>query len=300
MRTIIIFVIVLLVLLIGSLILRGVFPRTHVKTMVEGPFSLSKTEPLGKTQDLQDAFLRSGTGTIQAFVYILPYQRTSHAVVCSSGNLGDPLCGSDGFQVCSCNGSDCSNCSHKGFHTLLNLSRSLRLEILNAPDASRPNSAYAQLVARTSRRSETGSQMTATQVTEETFRLPAIPFQKWTMITIAREGRRVDVFYNDEIVLSKRAQNMLDTAVMVAPLTAGSDVLAGKIGKVRFFERRLGLPEVKTSYQQLANTKGEPHFSDLNFSKLVANLNPCPDGKCFSSISVHPPSGLAEFRSSYS
>ena len=33
----------------------------------------------------------------------------------------------------------------------------------------------------------------------ETFVLPPLPFQKWTMITINREGRRFDIYYNSTL-----------------------------------------------------------------------------------------------------
>lgn len=300
MTTTIIIVISLLVLLIGALIVRGVFPRSSVTTTVNGPFSLSETKSLGKATDVQNAFLKTGTGTVQAFVYLLPYQRTGQAVVCSSGNASDPKCGSGRYSVCPCNRADCTNCQHKGFQTVLNLSKLIRLEILNTPDASRPNSAYAHIVARTVRKPENTELATGSEVTIETFPLPPIPFQKWTMVTIALEGRRVDVFYNDEIVLSKRCDNILDVSVLLAPLISGSSELSGQVGKVRFFDKRLTLSDVKTGYKQLANTKGEPDFSEMNFSKLMSNLNPCPNGNCLPGLTINPPSGLAEFQTIFS
>lgn len=300
MTTTIILVISLLVLLVGFLIVRGLIPKASVPVEVEGPYPLSFTKDIGTVKNAQDVLVNKQTGTVQVFVYVLPYQRTATATACSSGNKGDPACGTDRYDICDCNGTDCSNCAHKGFEYLLNLSQVIRLEVLNVPDASRPNSAYAQLVVRTIRKAESTAVDTADKRTIETFPLPPIPFQKWTMVTIARDSRRIDVFYNDEVVLSKRTQNMIDFSAAFSTFKSGSPSLSGKIGKIRFFDRRLALPEVKEAYKSLANTRGEPSFSPINFKEVFSNLNLCPSGDCLSGLSVNPPSGLVEWSSSYS
>lgn len=90
----------------------------------------------------------------------------------------------------------------------------------------------------------------------EIIELPELPLQKWTMLTILRDGRRFDVMYDDKIVNSTRLQ--------FYPLTPSNSMKIGNsslIGKAIHFlvaSKRLTPAEVTSEYQKLADTNGAP------------------------------------------
>ena len=274
-----------------------------------GPFNLAQ-KPQVATSEVTKLLLNStNTGTLQAFVYPLQAQKTGTVTLCNpsgSANPGEPNCSSGQYNMCECVGNDCSKCSHSGYVNVINISNVIRVELLAAPDAGRPNAASAQLVVRTTGMSDPKSQGCAIKshempvqeadkswigdtrlccnvplangecpgnnrmsnlsvfcrtgellkdpnavpgmspiidylnenilvcdkpnipkvqvVFEETIPLPELPFQKWTMITIAREGRRFDIYYNGKIVTSKRTQNVVDTRAAYGPITRRSNL----------------------------------------------------------------------------
>ena len=224
---------------------------------------------------------------------VLPFQKTGQATSCSA-NPGDPMCSSDRYNICECVMRDCSQCHHKGYNSLLNVSNVLKMEIVSSPDASRPGQASAQLAIRTY---GIPADKTSEQTSIETFALPPLPFQKWIAVTISREGRRFDVFYNNDIVLSKRTRYSLDhTSVGSAPI-AGDSRLNGQLAFFRVFPERLNLQRVGIEYAKVTNTNGEPQFS-VNMD-LITKMNPCPNGACIKPITVRPASPLYSWDTQY-
>jgi len=86
--------------------------------------------------------------------------------------------------------------------------------------------------------------------------LPELPLQKWTFLTILRDGRRFDVMYDDKIVMSHRLQYY--------PLTPSNSLRLGNsklIGKAVHFlvaDKRLTPADVTSEYKKLADTNGAP------------------------------------------
>lgn len=268
------------------------------KKDVKGPYVLQKVQDIGDVKDTQTMLSVSNSGTLQAFVYPLAFQRTGKVSMCSDGTTpqpGEPDCNSGRFGICACEGTDCSKCKHVGYVNIINISNVLRLEMLTSPDASRQNAALVQLVVRTLRKKATSND---TQVVEETLVLPMIPIQRWTMITIARDGRRYDVYYNNKLVMSKRTEHVLDINSAVGPIQSGDSNLYGSITNVEVFPGRLSQADVSSNYARLANTTGEPYSSqtDVSFSDLVPI---CKDGSCLKGISVRPASPLLDWDTQY-
>jgi hypothetical protein len=118
----------------------------------------------------------------------------------------------------------------------------------------------AQLIVKTETNSLTGS--TVTQKYIETFTLPPIPLQRWTMVTVAREGRRFDVFYNDAIVLSKQTLNMPISNKINSNLrgvVSGSASLMGVLSSATVAAKRYTVQDVQAKYKELADTRGQPY-----------------------------------------
>ncbi len=265
---------------------------------VKGPYPLQTVKEIGEVKDTQTVLTASNSGTLQAFVYPLAYQRTGEVSMCSDGTSpqpGEPDCNSGRFGICACEGTDCSKCKHIGYVNIINISNVVRLEMLTSPDASRQNAALVQLVVRTLRKKVTSND---TEVIEETLVLPMIPLQKWTMITIARDGRRYDVYYNDKIVTSKRTEHVLDINSAVGPIQSGDSRLTGTITDVSVYPDRLSASAVSANYARLADTNGKPYSSqtDIGISELFGF---CKDGACLKGISVRPASPLMDWDTNY-
>jgi hypothetical protein len=134
-------------------------------------------------------------------------------------------------------------------------------------------------------------------VFEETIPLPNIPFQKWTFLTIAREGRRFDVYYNGKVVASKRTQNIVDTRAAYGPITAGDPNLIGKIAFVESFPEKLTQSQVEEKYKANSDTTGQPNVTaPMNIFDYLPN---CEGGGCITGPQVRPTSPLLDWDTQY-
>jgi len=277
------------------------------KPVVDTALSLSDRPQVASADATKQLLNATNTGTIQAFVYPLQAQKTGTVVLCNpsgSANPGEPNCSSGEYNLCRCVGNDCSKCIHSGYVNILNISNVIRLELLAAPDASRQRAAGAQLVVRTlgmssplvNNQPNPAAPRTET-VFEETIPLPNIPFQKWTFVTIAREGRRFDVYYNGKLIMSKRTQNVVDVRSAFGPIVAGDPSLKGTITRVESFPEKLTQPQIEAKYKEQADTTGQPHMaSTLNVLDYIPN---CKGGGCLTGPSVRPTSPLLDWETPY-
>lgn len=269
--------------------------RDEQQKIMQGPFTLESKPKLGNPDDTKKLLNSTNTGTLQAFVYPLQAQKSGTLTLCNpsgSANPGEPECSSGKYNLCKCVENDCSKCAHSGYVNVINISNVIRLEILAAPDASRQNAASAQLVVRTLGMSD-GKQT----VFQETIPLPNIPFQKWTMVTIAREGRRFDIYYNGNIVASKRTQYIVDVKTGYSSITAGDDNLIGKIALVEVFPDKLKQSDVMLYYQSHADTTGKPYLSEP--MNILDHIPKCEGGDCNAGPKVRPTSPLLDWETQY-
>lgn len=269
-----------------------------VANVIKGPFNLQQGKQIADTKASQSMVATGNTGTFQGFVYPIFFQRTGQLSLCSDGTTpqpGEPNCNSGRFGICACVGTDCSPCKHVGYVNLVNISNVIRLELLNAPDASRRNAALVQLVVRTLRNKAITN---TTEVVEETIALPSLPIQKWTLVTIAREGRRYDIYYNTSLVASKRTEHVLDINSAIGPVIAGDSNLQGSIVDITVSPGRLSASQVASNYARLADTNGQPYLSkqDVNLMDYVPT---CEGGACLKGPSVRPSSPLMDWVTQY-
>ena len=294
--------------ILGVLLLVAVFIATYLFTkqistislVKNGPFTLTSPTSAVTSSDFPsitaaNQFLKNGTGTFQCFVYLDSLSKSGGAVGC--GQPGSPQC-SGLFDPCKCaTTSDCTNCAHNGYNTLVALYGVYKLEVLTAPDASRPSSVLAQLAVQTS--STVGSTVTNYI---ETIPLPPLSLQKWTMITIAKEGRRIDIYYNDHLVSSSSMQNMIVVTGDGTIVMTGDIGLSGTMGVVRFDTGRLPVTAVSALYSKLADTRGAPMAiqMDVRGATAAASSNStawyeqivkalCLDGSCLTAPKIQAP-----------
>jgi hypothetical protein len=271
-------------------VLRPTSPSTT--TIKNGPFDLSKIENAINASDfatntIANAFVNDGEGTFQCFVILDALSRTGGHVDCGVGS-NKPDCDSGLYNVCTCTAvGDCTNCKHEGYQPVFTIHGIYTLEVMNAPDASRPSGVATQLTVRTK------TDNAGTPITQiETINLPPIDHQKWVMITIAREGRRLDIYYNNTLVSSSKLNNIVSTVTNGTPLTTGNYMLSGKIGALSFLPNRQSIQDVSSTYAKLTNTRGDPsmfttasttHSYTVNSkapTSIISSL--CLDGSCLS------------------
>ena len=259
-------------------------------TAFGGPYSLNKSGTAIAASDFTttadaDMFLKSGAATFQTFVYLDSIQRTGEYVPCGS-SPNQAACDTGLYQSCPCSGpKNCDNCKHEGYKQLFSLYGVYRFEVLNVPDASRPNAALAQLAVKT--------QAQQGEIHVETLSLPPLDLQKWTMITLAHEGRRVDVYYNNRMVSSTKLENIPSTSnYNLTYVEAGDSGLTGSLALLKFFPSRLSTPNVAGAYAASVDTRGAPlgietaaveyttTIQKAGEGSLVSRL--CLDGSCLS------------------
>lgn len=269
--------------------------RTEKKDTSKGPFDLSKRPEVGSTDVTQTLLAKSNTGTFQAFVYPMQASKTPMTTTCNVDGVntpGLPDCSTGRFNVCECDANDCSRCYHIGYVNVLNISNIVRLELLAAPDASRPNAASTQLVVRT-----VGASNNTRKVYEETIPLPNLLMQKWTCVTIAREGRRFDVYYDGKLVSSKRTQHTVDIRTAVGPIFAGDPKLIGKVALVESYPEKLSAASILEKYKSNSDTTGAPNvMNQLNIFEYIPN---CEGGNCNQGPSMRPTTPLLDWETRY-
>ena len=256
-------------------------------TTVDGPFSLSKSTPILVSSSFPSpagslSFLKDGTGTFQAYIYLDSLSQTGSVSPCGT-SMNQPSCSSGLYDPCTCAGKmDCSNCSHDGYKNLISLYGVYNLEVLPFPDACRQNSVSTQLAIQT---------MTADETFIETIPLPPLPLQKWTMFTISKTGRRIDVYYNSSIVTSSTLLNMISNMNPSGSIVqAGDSSLSGSIGVISMNGATSTVGSVASQYSQTSDTRGAPTKFAISLksytNKIAANPGPgilsslCLDGSC--------------------
>ena len=291
-----------------------------------GPFHLKSTSTVVSQKETSPYYTGS-SGSFSAFIYLSPMNRTGSYAACGT-NPNQASCTNGTFAPCPCNAAtnDCSVCAHTGYNSVFNISGIVGLEVLNAPDASRQGKAMSQLILKTEGASLSAGSTTS-QKYIETLTLPPIPLQKWTMVTVARDGRRFDVYYNDTIVLSQKTMYMPisdPSNSNVSGTTSGSNGLVGQLALANVYNYRLASQDVVAKYAEYADTRGRPYLSTAtgyssNSLVDVAGLNPisipsltlasfipaasslslCPSGGCLTPPTVRPASPLYDWSSSY-
>jgi hypothetical protein len=224
--------------------------------------------------------------SLRVFYYVKSIPRTNTSF--SYGENVPPNFNSktNTFDVCvNTNGQ----CVHQGFIPLLKLGDSLMIEMLQAPDASRPGLPKTQLCIQTTRNTGT----TNTNYLE-TFPLPPFPLQKWVMLTLVRRGNSFDIYYNDTLVATHRtlyAPNLNSTAGTFADTS-----VRGQTKYLMAKNEALSASNVRAEYLRLADPKGEPYepmFPPLNLPMF------CPSGECFRGPQVRPANPLVDWRTDY-
>jgi hypothetical protein len=293
--------IVVLLVIIGIVMLVTIKSATPSSDVVfGGPFELKEHSSAVKASDFgtpakASSFLKSGDGTFQAFVYLDTMAKTGEYVPCGS-SPAEPTCDTGAYRACRCEAiATCNTCIHKGYKTIFSLYGVYTFEVLNVPDASRPNAVSAQVSVLTTQNTASGRELY-----KETISLPALPLQKWVMITLVHEGRRVDVYYNDSLVGSAKLENVISTENFnLTHVDVGDAGLTGVIGLLRFYGHAVTGGDVRGQYKTQVDTRGAPVEIDTQKAQYSTAISKsqagsmlsrlCLDGSCFSGGIFRPP-----------
>jgi len=270
----------------------------QVKSQLIGPLDLSKE---GTAFDAAScsAFAEGAGATIEGFFFINPLQRTPTAISCNSP--GNPSCEDGRFHTCVCASmTDCTNCSRNGYIPLIKVADVFTMEILSAPDAGRQGKAMAQLAIKTGTVADASGNTSTSHI--EFIALPAVSLQKWTMISIVREGRRYDVYYDGALVASKKTTYMMANIGSPDAVKIGHPGFNGYAALLNFYDFvRSGL-DASASYSKLSDTRGVPYvqlpsdviaatssmFAMPNVSLNFKMPSLCPSGSCIHAPQVRP------------
>jgi hypothetical protein len=127
----------------------------------------------------------------------------------------------------------------------------------------------------------------------ESITLPAIPLQKWTVITIAKEGRRFDIYYGAELQVSKLTDFIPITPDISLNWTVGNPKWDGMIGLFMGFEKAFYAPDVLEDVSTLLNTRGIPYYTEnasetsYTTSCILGTCTKLPDVKPRNPFSVY-------------
>jgi hypothetical protein len=174
------------------------------------------------------------------------------------------------------------------FKSIIEIDNNWYLEI--APASSGTNKLSARLRVKTSN---------GTALNQEVIELPPIPKQKWMFIAILRDGRRFDVIYNNEIVVSQILQYY--PVVINSSLSIGNTGLNGSVIHVIINDKRLTPTQIERERVSHVNTNNMVLEAD-SINILLPGLNlfgQCPPGLPCDPVTKPPPNNLLQWKSPY-
>ena len=200
------------------------------------------------------------------------------------------------YSTCQCTTpSDCSNCTLQSNYLskLLWMGTSVELWASGYTSQSDRPLIPALLKIKTAN---------GTNTFFETIPLPAIPLQKWTIVTIVQEGRRIDVFYGGKAAAGVYLKYPPVPAYTTDSWYAGG--LTNWSGKIGLFSPTLSARtarDVDADVSQILDTNGVPYSqNDIDMSFDMALGIPCLFGTCSSMPAVKPPNPFTVYQSTVS
>lgn len=161
------------------------------------------------------------------------------------------------------------------------------------------NGIELQLAPASANQTSTARLLIATTNGPEAINLPPFPLQKWTFVSILREGRRFDVMYDTQIVASHRLEAYQTPTI--SPISIGSANLIGNAVHVIVASERLTPQAIATLRAQYSDTTGAPPPpSPFVFPfELPSFMSFCIPGLPCDSITAPPANRMKSWSSLY-
>jgi hypothetical protein len=230
-------------------------------------------------------------------VYINLAPKTITNVNCTTSDDTTTLtqsCTEYAFTRCKCNSiNDCSNCMPDSYlASLLSLGSCVNFMVSGYVAESDKPLVSTLLTIKTASSSNTHI---------ETIALPAIPLQKWTVITLVQEGRRIDVYYGSVSVASLNLKYL--------PVPAASTD-SWKIGGMNGWDGKIGLfstslvqvtsTDVLNDVSNLVDTTGMPYSENDIAVSFDLGISSCIFGNCSGLPPIKAPNPFTVYASSLS
>jgi hypothetical protein len=233
-------------------------------------------------------------------IYVESAPRTVRAVDCIPSNQTAtrfaPDCSDYQYKPCKCVGADCSYCALDNttaghMSKLLNVSDFVQLWASGYTNQNDKPYVPVLLKIRTSK--------DTSQHYMESIALPAIPLQKWTAITIVKEGRRFDIYYGSKLEVSKMTDSVPVEPDTTLQWIAGNNRWKGQIGLFKGFPSMRTTHDVEADMYELLNTRGVPYYEDsfLRFPSFP-ELPKCFFGNCGALPDIKPRNPFSVYQSS--
>jgi hypothetical protein len=261
-------------------------------------YDLSRTNQL--VLPTSDFIWSSRPCAIRFVIYVEAAPRTVRAVDCipssQTATRFAPDCTDYQYKPCKCVGADCSYCAldntNKGHMSrLLNISDFVQLWASGYTNQNDKPYVPALLKIRTGK--------DTSQHYMESIALPAIPLQKWTAITIVKEGRRFDIYYGAKLEVSKMTENVPIEPDPTIQWIAGNNRWKGQIGLFKGFTSMRTGDDVEADMHELLNTRGIPYYQDTALAfPAFPEFPKCLFGNCAALPDVKPRNPFSVYQSS--
>ena len=206
-----------------------------------------------------------------------------------------PSCADYAYKTCVCSGVDCSRCSLTDGYMSKLLSIGDNFELWASGYTNQNDKPYVPALLKI----RTGQD--STQHLMEAIPLPAIPLQKWTIITIVKEGRRFDVYYGAILQTSKLCDYVPVPPDGSRQWFAGNRKWQGQIGFFNGSTTAARKQDVEEDVKALVNTRGVPFYMDqVTFDFKNIQIPSCMFGDCNKLPDVKPPNPFVVYASSVS
>jgi hypothetical protein len=235
--------------------------------------------------------------SIRFAVYIKTSPKTVKEVHCENAvdtTTMKQSCTEYSYSTCTCSSrSDCLNCKEPA-HLVPLLSLGSSVKLLSSGYVSQSDKPFVSTLLTI----KTGS---GSNTHIESVSLPAIPLQKWTVVTIVQEGRRIDVFYGAKSVASTYLKYTPIPAHVTDSWMVGG--MPGWVGQIGLFSTSLTAKtsaDVESDIVQLVDTTGLPYTqNEMDFS-FDLSLPSCLFGTCSGLPPVKPPNPFSVYATSVS
>ena len=202
-----------------------------------------------------------------------------------------PSCSDYTFKRCKCNGPSCTSCEVKSPY----LSKVLYIGDVFELWASGYTSSNDKPLVPALLKIKTATD--SSQYFVESVSLPAIPLSRWTVVTIVKEGRRIDVYYGQNTVASKLCDYLPLTPSSDGWRACGMNGWKGKIGLFTGTNKAKNQDEVNADVAALVNSRGIPFYLEQINLSFDLTMPECMLGNCNKLPAVKPLNPFAVYAS---
>ena len=198
----------------------------------------------------------------------------------------EPRCPTFDFATCDCSGTSCTGCTEKTtknsyLSKLVAIGDCVELWCAGYTSSNDKPFVPALLKIKTSTDS-------TVQWYYESISLPAIPLQRWTVVTLVKEGRRFDIFYGAKMVATKVLDHFPIAPAATSQWMVGAPGWSGQIGYFSVMTYAESSDDVAADVNSVVDTRGIP-YDQITLSLNDLTLPTCVGGDCLKLPTVGAP-----------